>query len=71
MGSAFHYYSCCGETSTECCFRLQPTVIAYLISILLLIVVSLILYFLLKLNLVCPAENVIADDEEEDRIVFA
>uniref|UniRef100_A0A8L7SXQ4 Uncharacterized protein n=1 Tax=Brugia malayi TaxID=6279 RepID=A0A8L7SXQ4_BRUMA len=63
MGSALHYYSCCGETDTECCFRLQPTVVAYLLSIVFLIVVSLAFYLLLKLNLICPTESVIDNEE--------
>uniref|UniRef100_A0A0R3RWU3 CX domain-containing protein n=1 Tax=Elaeophora elaphi TaxID=1147741 RepID=A0A0R3RWU3_9BILA len=64
MGSAFHYYSCCGETGTECCFRLQPTVVAYLVSIVIVIIISLIFYLLLKLNLICSTTNIIDSNEE-------
>ncbi|CAG9533717.1 unnamed protein product [Cercopithifilaria johnstoni] len=64
MGSTFHYYSCCGETATECCFRLQPTIVAYLLSLLFVIVVSLIFYFLLKFDIICSTENVAENDEE-------
>ncbi|KAM3718345.1 Protein SUP-1 [Dirofilaria immitis] len=58
MGSAFHYYSCCSETGVECCFRLQPTIIAYLSSALFLVIISLIFYLLLKFNLICSTENI-------------
>ncbi|VDN08172.1 unnamed protein product [Thelazia callipaeda] len=57
MGSVLHLYTCCGETGTECCFQLQPTATAYLLSMALLIVISSVFYLLLKFNIVCPIEN--------------
>uniref|UniRef100_A0A8R1U2Y8 Uncharacterized protein n=1 Tax=Onchocerca volvulus TaxID=6282 RepID=A0A8R1U2Y8_ONCVO len=63
MGSAFHDYTCCSETGTECCFRLQPTITAYLLSIIFLFIISLTFYLLLEMNLICSVKNVIRRDE--------
>ncbi|VDN17945.1 unnamed protein product [Gongylonema pulchrum] len=57
MGSSLHLYSCCGETGTECCFRLQPVVIAYTAGLGFVFVVAVIFYFLLKFNLICPVSS--------------
>lgn len=66
MGSPLHLYACCGETGTECCFRLQPIVIAYSLGLCAVFIVSVIFYFLLKFNLICPVETSLDTIEYQD-----
>uniref|UniRef100_A0A915PHU7 Uncharacterized protein n=1 Tax=Setaria digitata TaxID=48799 RepID=A0A915PHU7_9BILA len=65
MGSALYYYTCCGETGTECCFRLQPAVIAYSLSVIFITLFSLIFNFLLNSNMICSVEDVTDSSDEE------
>jgi hypothetical protein len=41
-GSPFHYYRCCGDVSTECCFTPQMWLIAVLFIIVLLMIAGCI-----------------------------
>ncbi|KHN86424.1 hypothetical protein Tcan_17160 [Toxocara canis] len=66
MGSSFHMYVCCGEDGTECCFRLQPIVIAYGGGLGSIFVVSLIFGLLLKFNIICPISNQRDEIEYQD-----
>ena len=57
MGSALHMYICCGESGIECCFRLQPVVVAYGGGLSIVFLISLIYGLLLKFNVICPINN--------------
>lgn len=66
MGSAVHLYECCGVSGTECCFRLQPVVIAYGGAVVLVTIISIIFSLLLKYNIICPVNPDHQDVEYQD-----
>ncbi|MFH4974318.1 hypothetical protein AB6A40_001027 [Gnathostoma spinigerum] len=68
MGSVIHLYVCCGDDGTACCFRIQPTVVAYGGGLIFIISVSVIFGLLLKFNVICPVHNDSDDDVESGEI---
>uniref|UniRef100_A0A0N5AFC1 CX domain-containing protein n=1 Tax=Syphacia muris TaxID=451379 RepID=A0A0N5AFC1_9BILA len=66
MGSVVHLYECCGVNGTECCFRLQPVIIAYGGGLGVVFAISLIFGLLLKFNIICPISEQHHDVEYQD-----